>query len=51
MYTLSFSKSFFYECGYLHNWDIDVQNWDFLLEDFSFDEYDVSFLISLDNFG
>jgi hypothetical protein len=29
---------------------IDVQNWDFILVDFSFDVYEGSFPISLDNF-
>jgi hypothetical protein len=29
---------------------IDVQDWDFLLVDFSFDEYEVSFPISFGNF-
>ena len=29
----------------------NVQNWDVFLIDFSFEEYDVSFLIFFDNFG
>jgi hypothetical protein len=34
-----------------HNiWTIDVQNWGLFLVDFSFDEYEVSFLVFLDNF-
>jgi hypothetical protein len=36
--------------GTLSIWGLDVQNWDFLLVDFSFDEYEVSFPITLDNF-
>ena len=31
--------------------DIDIQNWEFLLEDFTFDEYEVSLLVFFDNFG
>jgi hypothetical protein len=40
---------FFYECGYICIWSIDIQNWEFFLVDFSFNEYEVSFLILFDN--
>ena len=29
----------------------NIQNWEFLLEDFNFDEYEVSLLVFFDNFG
>ena len=28
-----------------------IQNWEFLLEDFTFDEYEVSLRVFFDNFG
>ena len=38
------------ECGCPCIWSIDVQNWEFLLVYFFFDQYEVSFLILFDNF-
>ena len=52
MYASSFTKVFFLnECGCPCIWSIDIQNWEFLLEDFTFDEYEVSLLVFLDDFG
>jgi hypothetical protein len=42
--ALSFSKVYFYECGCPFIWSIDVQNWEFILVDFSFDDYEESCL-------
>ena len=30
---------------------LDVQNWEFILVDFTFDNYEVPFLVFFDNFG
>jgi hypothetical protein len=30
---------------------IDIKNWEFLLEDFSFNEYELPLLVFFDNFG
>jgi hypothetical protein len=49
MCALSFS-SLFYDCRCPCIWSIDVQNLEFFLVDFFFDEYEVSFLIFFDNF-
>jgi hypothetical protein len=43
--------SFFNECGCPCIWSIDIQNREFILEDFNFDEYEVSLLIFFENFG
>jgi len=43
--SLNSKKSLIYECRCSCIWSIDVQNWEFILVDFSFDEYEVSFLI------
>ena len=43
-------KSVFNECGCSYIWSVDIQNCEFLLVDFTFDEYKVSslsFLITL----
>ena len=32
-------------------WSIDIQNWEFILEDFTFDEYEVPILVFFDKFG
>ena len=32
-------------------WSIDIQNWEFTLEDFTFDENEVSLLVFFDDFG
>ena len=32
-------------------WSIDIQNWEFLLEDFTFDEYEVPLLVFFGNYG
>jgi hypothetical protein len=56
LYCVEFSvcfelyQNFFYERGCLYICGIDVQNWDFSLDGFSFDENEASFLILLDNF-
>ena len=48
MCALGFSKvSFMTECALL---SIYIQNWEFLLVDFSFDEYEVSFRVFYDDF-
>jgi hypothetical protein len=44
-------KSFFTECACPCIWSIDIQNLEFLLEDFNIDEYEVSLLVFFDNFG
>jgi hypothetical protein len=49
MCALSFSKVSFMYVSVLAL-DINVQDWDFFLVDFSFDEHEVSFPISFDNF-
>jgi hypothetical protein len=38
-----------YGCPYI--WSIDIQNWEFILEDFIFDKYEVPLLVFFDNFG
>ena len=50
MCALSFSKVSFMNMVALAFWSIDVKNWEFILVDFSFDEYEVSFLIFFDYF-
>ena len=52
MYALSFSKVSIMKVGALAfgAMQIDVQNWECFLVDFSFDEYEVSFFILFDNF-
>ena len=47
----SLTPSFFNECSCPCIWSIDIQNWEFLLEDFTFDEYEVPLLVFFDNFG
>jgi hypothetical protein len=49
MCVLSFSKVSFMNVAALAIGGIDDQNWDFLLVDLSFEEYEGSFLILLDN--
>jgi hypothetical protein len=39
------------ECGCPWILSIDIQNWEFILEDFTFDEYEVPLLLFFDNFG
>jgi hypothetical protein len=43
--------SFFNEYGCSCIWIIDIQNWDFILVDFIFDEYDVLLFVFFDKFG
>ena len=43
--------SFFNKCGCLCIWSIDIQNWEFLLEDLTFDVYEVPLFVFFDNFG
>ena len=43
-------ESFFNECYCLCIWNIAIQNWEFILVDFNFDEYEVSLLVFFDNF-
>jgi hypothetical protein len=43
--------SFFNECGCPCIWSIYIQNLEFILEDFTFDEYEVHLLLFFDNFG
>jgi hypothetical protein len=50
MCALSFIEVSFMNVGTLGIWSIGVQNWEFLLVDFSFNEYEVSFLILFGNF-
>ena len=47
---LSITEVSFIHCGRYCIWGKDVQNWEFLLVDFPLDEYEVFFLITLDNF-
>ena len=49
MCALSFSKVSFMNVGIIKE-SIDVQNWEFIFVDFSFDWYEVSFLIFFDKF-
>jgi hypothetical protein len=49
MCAWSFTKVSFMNVGPCI-WSIDVQNWKFIVEDFSFEYYEVSFLILFDNF-
>ena len=51
MCDLSFSEVTFYEYGCPRIWSINVQNWEFPLVDFSFDEYEVSVPIFLITFA
>jgi len=41
---------FFHECRCPCIWSLDIQDWEFILVDFFFDEYEVSFLIFLEIF-
>ena len=51
MCALSFTKVTLMNVASLLFAEIDIHNWEFLLEDFTFDEYEVSFLVFFDNFG
>ena len=51
MCALRFTKVSLMNVAALAFWSIDIQNWEFLLEDFTFDEYEVSLLVFFDNFG
>jgi hypothetical protein len=42
---------FFNECACCCIWSIDTQNWEFILDDFTFDVYKVPLLVFFDNFG
>ena len=50
MCGLGFTEVSLMNMGALAFRGIDVQYWEFFLVDFSFNEYEVSFLILLDNF-
>ena len=50
MCALSFTKVSLVNVAALA-FSIDIQNWEFLLEDFTFDEYEVPLLVFFDNFG
>ena len=50
MCALNFSKFSFVNVVAFASWSIDGQNWEFILVDFSFDRYEVSFLVFFDNF-
>ena len=49
MFALSFTKVS-NECGCPFIWSLDIQNWVFVLEDFTFDEYEVPIFVFFDNF-
>jgi hypothetical protein len=42
---------FFNECGFSCIWSIEVQNCEYILVDFTFDEFEVYFLDFFDNFS
>ena len=50
MCALSFNKVTLMNVAAPCIWSIDIQNWEFILVDFTFDEYEVSLPVFFDNF-
>ena len=51
MCALSFTKVCFMTVGALCFWSIDIQNWEFILVNFTINKYEVPLLVFFDNFG